>query len=217
MKKLEYLDNGVKIYQDDDLYTFTSDSIKISRFATVKKGDVVADFCAGAGVVGFNLYAIDKEKVSSVTFFELQENLSGLCRESIELNGLKDKFSVVTGKIQELDKSFYGRFSLIVCNPPYMKDGAGEKNKNETERTETDISLKELLFSVSRALKFGGRISLVHRADRLSDIICTMREFGIEPKRLAPLSAKGKTPYCVLIEGVKGGKSGLSLLNTIYN
>lgn len=217
MKKLEYLDNNIKIYQDDELYTFTSDSIKLSRFANVKKGDVVADFCAGSGVVGFNLYAVNPDKISSVTFFELQESLADLCRESIELNGLNDRFSVVMGKIQELDKSFYGKFSLIVCNPPYVKDGAGEKNKNETERTETSVTLKELFFAVSRALKYGGRVDIVHRADRLADIICTMREFGIEPKTLAPLSAKGKKPYCVLLEGVKGGKSGLSILNTIYN
>lgn len=217
MKKLEYLDNEVKIFQDDELYTFTSDSIKLSRFATVKKGDVVADFCAGSGVVGFNLYALNKEKISSLTFFELQNGLASLCEESIAFNSLSEKFTVKRGKIQDLDKSFYGKFSLIVCNPPYMKEGAGEKNQNATERTETDLTLSELLFATSRALKFGGRVNIVHRADRLTDIICLMREYGIEPKRLAPLSAKGKEPYALLIEGVKGGKSGLSLLNTIYN
>ena len=217
MKKLEYLDQNLKIFQDDELYTFTSDSIKLSRFANVKKGDVVADFCAGSGVVGFNLYALNPDKISSITFFELQKELAFLCEESIALNGLADKFFVKAGRIQDLDKSFYGKFSLIVCNPPYMKDGAGEKNKNVTERTETDLNLSELLFAISRALKFGGRVDIVHRADRLTDIMCGMRKFGIEPKKLAPLSAENKKPYAILIEGVKGGKSGLSLLNTIYN
>ena len=218
MKNLEYLDNGIKIYQDDDYYTFTSDSIRLSRFATVKKNDTVADFCAGVGVVGFNLYALNKDKISSVTFFELQPPLVDLCRENIELNGLSDRFFVVGGRAQDMPKEFYGKFSLIVCNPPYMKNGAGELDlKTPSAKAETFVTLEELIKTISFGLKFGGRLSLVHRADRLTDVMCAMRKFNIEPKRLAPLSAKGKEPYAALIEGVKGGKSGIKILNTIYN
>ena len=220
MKKLEYLDENLKIFQDDDFYTFTSDSILLSRFANVKSGEVVADFCAGCGVVGFNLYALNKNKISSLTFFELQEPLFRLCQENIALNGLEDKFCAVLGKVQDLPKEFYGKFSLIVCNPPYMKNGTGDKNLSETlavARSETALSLRELLFIASRALKFGGRFCMVHRADRLAEIFATMKEFNIEPKRLCPVAARGKEPYLVLVEGVKGGKSGLKFLKTIYN
>ncbi len=220
MKKLEYLDQNVKIFQDDDFYTFTSDSILLSRFATVKNNDVVADFCAGCGVVGFNLYTLNREKISSLTFFELQSPLFNLCKENIALNGLEDKFAAVLGKIQDLPKEYYGKFSLIVCNPPYMKNGAGDKNLSETiatARSETALSLRELIFAVSRGLKFGGRVNLVHRADRTAEIFSIMKEFNIEPKKLCPVAAKDKDPYLVLIEGVKGGKSGLKFLKTIYN
>ena len=220
MKKLEYLDENVKIFQDDDFYTFTSDSILLSRFATVKRGDVVADFCAGCGVVGFNLYALNKNKISSLTFFELQSPLFKLCEENIALNNLEDKFCAILGRVQDLSKEYYGKFSLIVCNPPYMKNSAGDKNLSETiatARSETALILRELILSVSRGLKFGGRVNLVHRADRVAEIFAVMKEFNIEPKRLCPVAAKGKEPYLVLIEGVKGGKSGLKFLKTIYN
>lgn len=220
MKKLEYLDKDLKIFQDDDYYTFTSDAILLSRFAAVKNGDVVADFCAGCGVVGFNLYALNREKISSLTFFELQPPLFELCQENIELNRLNNKFIAHNIKIQDLPKELYGKFSLIVCNPPYMKDGAGDKNLSETlavARSETALSLRELVFAVSRGLKFGGRVNLVHRADRVAEIFAVMKEFNIEPKKLCPVAAKGKEPYLVLIEGVKGGKSGLKFLKTIFN
>ena len=220
MKKIEYLDENLKIFQDDDFYTFTSDSILLSRFATVKKGDVVADFCAGVGVVGFNLYALNGEKISSLTFFELQSPLFDLCEENIALNGLSDKFSAVKGRIQDLTKECFGKFSLIVCNPPYMKDGSGEKNASTivaAAKTEIFLTLEELISAASKGLKFGGRFCMVHRADRLADAFFLMKRSGIEPKRLAPVAAQGKEPYLFLVEGVKGAKSGLKFLKTVYN
>lgn len=220
MKKLEYLSENLKIFQDDDYYTFTSDAILLSKFATVKNNETVADFCAGVGVVGFNLYALNPEKISSVTFFELQPAMFSLLEENIAFNGLSDKFFAVQGRIQDLPKEFYGKFSLIVCNPPYMKANAGEKSKAENiavARTETALSLEELIAAVTKGLKFGGRVCMVHRADRLSDIMCLMRNYNVEPKRITPVAAKSKPPYLVLVEGVKGGKSGLSLSETIYN
>ena len=220
MKTLETLSESVKIFQDDEYYTFTSDAILLSKFAAVKSGDVVADFCAGTGVVGFNLYALNKDKISSLTFFELQKPLFALCEENIELNGLAGRFSAVHGRVQDLPRQFYGRFSLIVCNPPYMKADSGEKSGTEgiaVAKTEIALTLEELVTAISKGLKFGGRTCLVHRADRLAEIIRLMHGANIEVKRVTPVAAKGKAPYLVLIEGVKGGKSGLKLTETVYN
>lgn len=220
MKRTEFLDDRIKIFQDDELYTFTSDAILLSKFATVKKGDTVADFCAGVGVVGFNLYSLNADKVSSVTFFELQPAMFSLCQENIEENGLSEKFRAVQGRVQDLPKEFYGKFSLIVCNPPYGKAGAGETSKIReiaVAKTETALTLEELILAVSKGLKFGGRVCMVHRAERLADVICLMRGENIEVKRVTPVAAKGKAPYLILVEGVKGGKSGLTLNETVYN
>lgn len=220
MKRTEILSDKIKIVQDDGLYAFTSDAILLSKFANVKKGEVVADFCAGCGVVGFNLYALNPDKISSLTFFELQPALFSLCEENIALNGKEGEFNAVLGRVQDLSKEFYGKFSLIVCNPPYMKDGAGEKKVSENIaacRSEMFLTLEELVKAAASGLKFGGRLCLTHRADRLTDVISLMRKYGIEPKRLTPVAAKGKAPYLILVEGVKGGKSGLKFLKTVYN
>lgn len=220
MERLEYLENGVNIYQDDKLYCFTSDSILLSRFARVKKGDVVADFCAGSGIVGFNLYALNKHLINSVSLIEMQKPLYDLSVKSIAENKLEDKFCAFNMRLQDLGEEFNGKFSLITCNPPYMAKDRGfadEKDFIAVCRTEISLELEELISAVAKALKFGGRINLVHRADRLVEVITTLKNHGIEPKRLQFVKGGKKEPYLFLMEGVKGGKSAIKILNTIEN
>lgn len=220
MERLEDLClNGLKIYQDDSLYRFTSDAVILSRFVRVKKEDVVADFCSGSGIVGIHLYGLNSN-IKSVTLFELQEKLARLSEKSIKLNGLEDKFSVVNCKVQDISKEYNEKFSLIVCNPPYMEVGRGQFDEQEEIaicRTEIALTLSELIDAVSRCLKFGGRFAMVHRSDRLTDAIVKMREKNIEPKRLQFVSGGEKEPYLFMIEGVKGGKSGIKVLSTLKN
>lgn len=220
MIREEILDNNIKVYQDDELYTFTSDSVLLSKFATVKKGDVVADFCAGSGVVGLNLYALNSELISSIYFFELQEPLFNLCKMSIEKNGLTEKCFAINTRLQDIDKSYNEKFSLIVCNPPYMKVGHGENNQFEQKalcKSEIALSLEELCTAFGRCLKFGGRVCLVHRADRLVEVITELKKNNLEPKKLQLVCSGNKEPYLFMLEGVKGGKSGIKILNSIKN
>ncbi|MBQ3116616.1 MAG: methyltransferase [Clostridia bacterium] len=212
--------DGLKIYQDDSLYRFTSDAVLLSRFATVKKGDIVADFCSGSGIVGINLLGLNKSLIESVTLFEMQEELFSLSLKTIEYNNLQDKMSAVNTRIQDMGKIYAGKFSLITCNPPYMPIGKGFKDQNDSIakcRCELTLTLEELIPAISTALKFGGRACLVHRADRLTDVMCLMRQYNIEPKRLQFVSGGDKEPYLMLIEGVKGGKSGIKILKNQVN
>ncbi len=221
METIEYLQElNLKVFQDDELYTFTSDSILLSKFAKVKKNDVVADFCSGSGVVGFNFYGLNSQKINSVTFFEMQKPLFDLSVKSIKENQLEDKFFAVNTRVQDISSDYAGKFSLVLCNPPYMSKDGGQHDKDRSIaicRREICLYLDELLASVSKALKYGGRVCMVHRADRLADIIFTMRVMNIEPKRLQFVQSGDKEPYLLLIEGVKGGKSGIKVLNNAKN
>ena len=221
MLRLEDLQReNIKVYQDDELYCFTSDAILLSEFARVKKGDTVADFCAGCGIVGFNLYSINKSLIESVTLFEMQKPLFELSKKSIEYNGLENKFSAVNEKLQNLGTKYAGKFSLITCNPPYMAMGRGFKDEKDHIaicRAEVELTLSELISAISTSLKFGGRINLVHRADRLIEVIYELKSRGIEPKRLQFVKGGKKEPYLFLLEGVKGGKSGLTVHDSIEN
>lgn len=221
MERLEYLGiNDLIIYQDDDLYHFTSDAILLSKFTRTKKGDVVADFCAGSGIVGLYLYALNPS-IKSVTFFEMQEKLFNLSKKSIQKNNLENQLFAYNLKLQDIDSTHFAKYSLITCNPPYEKLSAGDIQENmeiAVCRKEITITLEEIITACRQCLKFGGRLSMVHRADRLCDIIFEMKKNNIEPKRLQFVSSgKNKEPYLVLIEGVLGGKSGLKVLSNIEN
>ena len=221
MERLEDLNlMGLKIYQDDEKYCFTSDAVLLSRFAHVKKGDVVADFCSGSGIVGIHLYGLNPTLINSVTLFEMQKPLFDLSVKSIKENNLEKVFSAVNCKVQDIGNEYNGVFSLITCNPPYAKVDSGEHDVNpeiDVCRREVELKVPELLKAVSSALKYGGRFCICHRADRLIDVVFAMKEVGIEPKILQFVSGSGKTPYLFLMEGVKGGKSGLKVLNTLIN
>ena len=218
MERLEHLGlNGIKVYQDDELYTFTSDSILLSKFAGAKKNEEVADFCAGSGIVGFNHYALNNQSIKNLTFFEMQTPMFNLIKKSIEENGLQNVCTAVNTKLQDIDASFNERFSLILCNPPYMKVQSGEINHLDNIAvctSEVCLTLSELCLSFKKCLKFGGRVCLVHRADRLVEVLCELKKNNIEPKRLQLVASKNKQPYLFMLEGVKGGKSGIKILNT---
>ncbi len=212
--------NNLKIYQEDNLYKFTSDSVLLAKFARAKKEDVVADFCSGSGIVGLYFLGANFPLIKSLTLFEKQSSLYELSKRSIELNGLEDKVFAVNTALQDIGNSRAGEFSLILCNPPYMPVGGGFLDKDEHIaicRTEIALPLNELIKSVSTSLKFGGRVCMVHRADRLIDVITEMKEKNIEPKRLQFVKSGNKEPYLFLIEGVKGGKSGLTVHNALEN
>ena len=213
---------NLKIVQDTRLYRFTSDSVLLSRFASVKKGDVIADFCAGSGIVAFHTHALHFGKPLGLSYvlFEMQTPLCGLAEKTIALNGFLN-FKVENTKLQEIPKEYGERFSLILCNPPYERVGTGFDNDEYEKaicRKEITINLQEIAKAAAFALKFGGRLAMVHRADRLADICYTLKGVNIEVKKIQVVTGRaGAKPYLVLIEGVKGGKPATEILPTEVN
>ena len=104
-----------------------------------------------------------------------------------------------------------GEYSVVVCNPPYKDCGVlNEKESISIAKHEITVNLAEIIEEASKLLKFGGRLYLVNREERLTDIFVLSRKFGIEPKILKILpSSKGDS--IILVEGKKGGKSGLRI------
>lgn len=173
------------IYQDKNLYRFTSDSVLLSRFARAKKGDIVADFCSGCGIVAFHFFLLNQGAELRFTLFELQENLMRLARLTAEKNGFKN-FSFVTGRLQDFSKEYNGKFSLVLCNPPYETGGfENERYEKAICRKEIEITLEEIVKAAKRALKFGGRFALCHKASRAAEAIAALDRNGLRRKKNA--------------------------------
>lgn len=212
--------DGLKIVQDTRLYRFTSDSVLLSRFAKAKPRDVVADFCAGSGVVAYHFYALNRHKVNGLTFslFEMQASLAKLSEKTAELNGFTC-FETVNCKLQDIPEKYREKFSLVLCNPPYERGGfENDDYEKAVCRKEITITLPEIAKAAAFALKFGGRLDLVHRADRLAEICYTLKSVNLEVKKIQFVSGtKTAKPYLVLIEAVKGGKPSNEILPTLVN
>lgn len=210
--------DGLKIVQDKRLYRFTSDSVLLSRFARAKKGERVADFCAGCGIVAFHFHALNKEKNLRFTLFEMQKELCALAEKTIELNGFNG-FEIENMRVQDIPSKYAGAFSLVVCNPPYERGGlANEDYAKAVCRKEITLCLPELASAISYALKYGGRLAMVHRADRLAELCYTLKAVDLEVKKIRFVSGKaGDKPYLVLIEAVKGGKPAVEIMPELVN
>lgn len=209
-----------RIIQDTERYRFTSDSVCLARFVKAKRGEHVADFCAGSGIVGLHFYA-ENEGVERVVFFEADEEMAQMSRETISLNGLGEKFGVECCPLQEIPKMYTEAFSLILCNPPYERRGAGFESPDPRKagcRKELSLTLEELADSAARCLKYGGRLAVIHRADRVSELLCAIHARGLEPKKLQFVTGKaGRRPYAVMVAAVKGGRPGVEVLPEIVN
>lgn len=215
----DMLIDGLKIVQDTRLYRFTSDSVLLSRFARAKRGDRVADICAGSGVVAFHFYALNRAKGGlSFTLFEMQEELSRLSEKTAELNGF-DNFKTECCRIQDIGEEYREAFSLVLCNPPYERGGLeNDDYKKAVCRKEITVTLADVAGAASRLLKFGGRVALTNRADRLTEVCYTFRAVGIEIKKIQFAAGReGTKPYLLLAEGVKGGRPGTEILPTLVN
>lgn len=213
---LEELFGDKKIIQNKNLYRFTSDSILLSRFARGKYGDVVADFCAGSGIVGFHFACLNPQ-ISSLTLFEMQPALSDMSARTAEINGFE--CNAVCCRVQDIGAEYNDRFSLILCNPPYEKSGFENQSFEKAVcRKEITVTLKEIILSAKKRLKFGGRLAILNRADRTAELIYALKESKLEPKRLQFIAgAAGAKPYLVMVEAVKGGKEGIEILPAAVN
>lgn len=214
----DLLIDDLKIIQNEKYYKFTSDSVLLSKFVKCKANEVVADFCSGSGIVGLHFYALNKNLIKSVTLFEMQQNLALMSEKTIKYNNLLN-FAVENVKIQDIDKKYNEAFSLILVNPPYEKGGFENIDYEKAIcRKEITVNLGEILKSSARCLKFGGRLCMINRADRLSEVLTCFSINKIEPKRIQFVYGENKTiPYLIMVEGTKGGKGGIEILPNLIN
>lgn len=172
------------------------------------------DLGTGTGIIPLLMDA--KYHCAHLTGLEIQEESADMARRSVALNGLEDRIDIVTGDIKEADSYFKSAsFDCITCNPPYMIAQHGLANPESAKaiaRHEVLCNFRDVAQTASKLLKPGGHFFLVHRPFRLAEIMTTLLEFKLEPKRMQLVYPYvDKEPNMVLLEAVRGGKARMTV------
>jgi len=226
IKENERLDDlhrcGYMIIQDPARFCFGIDAVLLSGFCNVAKGDRVLDLGTGTGVIPILLAA--KTNAIHLTGIEIQEESADMAKRSVEYNKLTERVSIIHGDLKEVETLINKHsFDVVTTNPPYMKVGSGasgELSAKAIARHELALSLDECIRAAAYALKFGGKLYMVHRPTRLADIICTLRAHKLEPKQIRFVQPyANKEPNLVLVEARSGGGAELRIMPplVVYN
>ena len=224
LKENERIDDlefkGYKIIQNSEGFCFGIDSVLLSDFAkNIRNNSKVLDLGTGTGILCILLAG--KTNLKEIYGIEIQPEVADMAKRSVELNFLQDKVKIVNDSILNLENIFEkASVEAIVTNPPYKKINTGLKNENEKKvisRHEITANLEDFIRISKNLLKDKGEFYMVHRPERLADIIYLMRKYKIEPKQIKFVSPKiGKEPNLVLIKGVKNANEFLKFENVLY-
>ena len=215
---LDDLENGYYLIQRRDGFRFGIDAVLLADFAKCRANRVI-DLCTGTGIVAMLLAA--KTDIAQIDAVELQPEMAELAARSVSYNKLEGRVHVRCADLKNAPE-LYGKslFDAVTVNPPYMKSGAGLINEDRMKllsRHEIGCTLDDVVRVSSELLKTHGKLFMVHRPQRLADVMLAMRSWRIEPKRMRLVAPKqGREANLVLIEGVKNANSELKLMPTLY-
>jgi len=221
--------NGLKLIQNSGHFCFGVDAVLLTHYAATSKGRApyhIADLCTGNGIIPVLLTA--KTNAHYIVGVEIQPAVADLAKRNVELNNLQERVEIVCEDLRNIVKKRhknYGYlpqndFDIVTCNPPYKEAGGGIINADDTltiARHEVMCTLEDIISVSAKLLREQGRLCMVHRPERLVDLLTLMRQYRLEPKRLQMVHpAPNKTANLVLIEAVKYGKPKLFLDPPLY-
>ena len=209
-ERIDYVNDKLSLIQKTDGLTFGTDALLLAGYINGKYKNGV-ELGGGSGIISMLL--LTREKVAQVDCIEVQGEYAELIAKNAELNSLSERLRAVHADVREYKAE--GECDLVFTNPPYMTATSGAHNERTAKtvaRHEIFGDIREFCHAGARLLKFGGIFAAVYRPDRLIDLVSAMRDEGLEPKRMTLVYADtAAEPSMVLIEGKKGGKSGLLL------
>lgn len=212
-ERIEDLQCGdLKIIQNKNLYTFTSDSVVLANFVNLKANSNCVEIGTGCGVISILLS--QKTKFKHITAFELQKEMSELAQKNIKLNNLENKIEIINDDVENFNKYIKkGCADVVFSNPPYMKENVMNENKVKAiARHDETLPIEKLCFVSSQLLKSGGEFYVVYCASRSAELIHHLKNNKLEPKTMFfTQNGKGKT-ILVVIKAVKDGKEGVEIL-----
>jgi len=211
---------NLKIIQRPDMFNFSLDSTLLADFAKpLKKTKKILDFGTGNAPIPLFLSLKTDAKIVGV---EVQEDVFDLAKRSVELNNLQDQITIINDNILGLSKKFENsEFDLITCNPPFFKytenSHINDSDYKTIARHEVLINLEQIIVEAKRLLTTKGSFCMVHRTDRLIEIITLLTKHNFSIKRLRLVyPKKGQESNMVLIDASNNGNQGLKILEPLY-
>lgn len=205
----DLMNRGRRIIQSSNEFCFSMDSVLLAHFPNFKRKYKVLDLGTGTGVMP--LLIVDE--VAHVDAIELNPKMADIARRNVELNNLATKISVVEGDYKNIRNYFKAEsFDLVLVNPPYRSIGSGAVNEVEgiaSARHEFTATLDDVVTAARFALKYHGKLCMIHITERLCEIVDTLHRHQFEMKRLRLIQPKfSKVPNLLLIEAMVGGAAG---------
>jgi tRNA1(Val) A37 N6-methylase TrmN6 len=203
---------GMKIYQNENNFKFSLDSILLAEFVDIKKDtNLIVDFCSGNAPVPLIL---STKCNASFKGFEIQESIYDLGNKSIEINKLGNKIELINDNFKNVGKYLEDEsVDVVTCNPPYFKyeDNSiiNEDDKLAIARHEITMKLEDVMINAKYVLKNKGELYLVHRCDRLEEIVSLLNKYNFSLKKLQFIySNMNKEAIMVLVKATKNGNTG---------
>ena len=219
-KTLDTLFQGeLAVIQKRKGYRFSLDAVLLAHFVSLRGEEKIADLGTGSGIIPLILAYLHPSV--NVIGLEIQKEMVQRARRSVKLNRLASRIEIVEGDVRSIERAFSPKsFDTVVCNPPYRRRASGRMNPDPERRLarhEIKGELKDFLRAGLYLLRHRGRMALVYPAARTTDLLATMRQVGLEPKRLRFVhSFEGSTATLVLIEGIKGAGSESKVLPPLF-
>lgn len=213
------LREGYEIIQNDNVFSFSTDALLLGHFVSARNKDKVMDLCTGNGIIPLLLAHKSRAQITGV---EIQEALVDMARRSIEYNQLARQIEIKHLDLKDIAKMYRpSTYDVVTVNPPYFKANQQMRHQKEAHkiaRHEVFCTLEDVVQSSKHLLKEGGKLMMVHRAERLMDVLMTFRKFNIEPKRVKMVysTPSKKEAVTILVEGRSGGQPSLKIEQPLY-
>lgn len=208
-----------EIIQNDEVFSFSTDALLLGEFTNVRNKDKVMDLCTGNGIIPLLLAYKSQSTIKGI---EIQEALVEMAQRTLRHNQLEDQISIEHMDLKNVSNTYMpSTFDVVTVNPPYFKENQQMQHQKEAHkiaRHEILCTLEDVVKASKHLLKQGGKLVMVHRAERLMDVLSLYRQYNIEPKRLRMVYSTPKKTEAVtiLVEGRSGGQVGLKVEQPFY-
>ncbi|MCM1228441.1 MAG: methyltransferase [Clostridium sp.] len=213
----EKLSEDIFVCVSED-HGFGTDAFLLAYFSEYKAKDIACDIGTGCGIIPM---IMQRKSPPAVTYsVDIQPKAIEQLKLGIEKSNVKNIIPICADLRELWEDAPLEKCSLVTCNPPYKASGAGIESLSEAQkiaRHEIMCDINDVCRAASRLLKFGGRLCLCNRPERLADVISAMKSNNIEPKKLRFVSKNPETlPWLFLIEGKKGSKPFIQVMPQLY-